>query len=138
MSRFTNEILAHAPSNAVFAPYVHYDPDGDTLQFIVHPDIYRAVRIDSALTLYVSDEHEQDRVVGGLIKDFRALCKRLCESMPGLSSSAIEDGKVRIDAMLSAHLFQTAPPEDADRLRYRKQAYDTAQELDEAVTIPSC
>lgn len=136
MSEFTNEILASVPSGAEFAPYVHYDPDGDTLQFVVHPDIYRAVRIDSALTVYVSDEPGADRVVGGLIKDFREMCKRLCESLPGLSSSAVENGKVRIDALLSAHLFVTAPPEDAERQKYRKQAYDTAQELDEAVAIP--
>jgi len=136
MTNFSEAILASVPSSAEFRPYLHYDPDGDAIQFITEADTYSAVRIDTNLTVYVSDERP-DTIVGGLLKEFRVRCKEMIEKLPGLSDSAMEDGRVRIDEMLSAHIFLTVE-KDARKAHYRKMVSRSVRSIKEPTVEMPC
>ena len=85
-----------------FTPVVHYDEDGDCIEFIAEPDSFYAERIDELVTAYRS--YRSKKVVGFLIKGVRRLREEILRRIPGFKIE-IRDGKVRLEHLLLARLW---------------------------------
>src|ERR1700722_14126470 len=98
-SKFVRDL---AKPTEPFSPTATYDPDGDCIEFLAKPDSFYAERVDDLVTVYYSQE--TDEVVGSLIKDVSAFCKKVLETMPGFQIE-IKDGRVRLVHIFRARLW---------------------------------
>lgn len=115
---FARRMLLLARSADKFKPVAIYDPDGDSIEFLVKPDTFYAERGDDFITLY----HSQDRgeVIGALVKGMSRFCQEALEKVPGFRVT-LESGAVRLEHLFLARLWLS--PADSDgmvTLAYRK------------------
>ncbi len=114
---FAKEILGLADEAHEFEPILHYDSDGDCIEFISERDSYDAERINSLITVYHSTSSE--RLIGARIKGVMQLIRR----RPYVSI-AVKDGKIRLDFLIVAGGLPDGPwgseEKPALSLRYEK------------------
>jgi len=92
-----------------FQPCVHYNREGDCLEFLVSSNRYWADRIDPIITVYM--DFESDKIVGVMIKGVRNLVKVISEKIPGFEL-AVDDGKVQMESLLLAAFWVKRFPEE--------------------------
>lgn len=115
---FGKYMLRLAEQAAPFKPSAVYDSDGDCIEFIASPEVYRAQRLDDLVTVYYGQE--TGKIVGSLIKGISGFRKQMQEKIPGFIIE-IEDGPTKLVHIFLAKLWTTHP--DADKLitvTYRK------------------
>ena len=114
---FGRYMLELARNASPFKPSATYDGDGDCIEFIASPDVYRAQRLDDLVTVYYGQE--TGKIVGSLIKGISSFREQMGNKIPGFIIE-IEDGPVKLVHIFRAKLW-IAP--DADKivtLTYRK------------------
>ena len=114
---FGRYMLELARNASPFKPSATYDGDGDCIEFIASPDVYRAQRLDDLVTVYYGQE--TGKIVGSLIKGISSFREQMGNKIPGFIIE-IEDGPVKLVHILRAKLW-IAP--DADKIvtrTYRK------------------
>lgn len=117
-SEFGKYMFRLAEKASPFKPSATYDADGDCIEFIASPEVYRAQRLDDLVTVYYGQE--TGNIVGSLIKGVSGFRKKMRQKIPGFVIE-IEDGPVKLVHIFLAKLWTTAP--DADKLvaiTYRK------------------
>ena len=115
---FGKYILELARNAPPFKPSATYDGDGDCIEFIASPEVYRAQRLDDLVTVYYGQE--TGKIVGSLIKGISRFREQMRDKIPGFIIE-IEDGPVKLVHIFLAKLWITHP--DADKivtLAYRK------------------
>jgi hypothetical protein len=118
---------ARAP-DAGFTPGLHYDQDGDCLEFLVSNEAFVAERLDKWVTVYRGRESGQ--VIGSLIKNVRELLQR----NPGLRIE-VESGPVRLSHFLQAPKFSaTSEPV----VRMYQQIIQKAEDARLSAELASC
>lgn len=90
LARFINEL----PPPDQFRPTATFDPDGDCIEFMFHPDDFYAERIDDVVTVYYS--RTSGELIGSVIKNLSALKRK----HPAAFAISVQDGKVQLK-----HLF---------------------------------
>ena len=108
---FGKYMLQLAANAAPFKPSAVYDSDGDCIEFIASPEVYRAQRLDGLVTVYYGQE--SGKIVGSLIKGISGFRKQMQEKIPGFVIE-IEDGPTKLVHIFLAKLWTTRP--DADKL----------------------
>jgi len=106
--KFVMGIAKDAKRAKPFEPTVHYDPDGDCIEFLTKPDSFYAERIDDLVTVYYS--HETNEVIGSLIKGVSEFCENIVKRCPGFAIE-IRDGRVHLAHLFLAQLW-TCPNKD--------------------------
>ncbi len=89
-----------------FAPTAVYDPDGDCIEFLASPEVFRAERLDDLVTVYYGQE--TGKIVGSLIKGVRRFRRQTLKKIPGFVIE-IEDGPVKLVHIFLAKLWTTKP-----------------------------
>ena len=115
---FGDYMLRLAENPAPFKPSASYDIDGDCIEFIASPEVYRAQRLDDLVTVYYGQETGE--IVGSLIKGVIGFRRQMQGKMPGFVIE-IEDGPVKLVHIFLAKLWTTTP--DAGKyvaVTYRK------------------
>ena len=110
-SEFGEYMLQLAAKAPPFKPSAIYDADGDCIEFIASPEVYRAQRLDDLVTVYYGQE--TGKIVGSLIKGISGFRRQMQEKFPGFIIE-IEDGPVKLVHIFLAKLWTTQP--DADKL----------------------
>jgi len=100
-----------------FQPSAVYDRDGDCIEFIAKPDSFYAERIDDLVTVYLS--HDDNEIVGSLVKGVSVFCRELLEKLPGLKIE-VHGGKVRLVHFFRAKMWTSSADNDCVTLTYRK------------------
>ena len=90
---FGKYMLRLAEQAAPFKPSAVYDSDGDCIEFIASPEVYRAQRLDDLVTVYYGQE--TGKIVGSLIKGISGFRKQMQEKIPGFIIE-IEDGPTNL------------------------------------------
>jgi len=98
---FARKMMDLASSAGPFAPTATYDPDGDCIEFLAKPDSFYAERIDDLVTVYYS--HENNEIMGSLIKGISRFCEELLERSAGVKIRIL-DGRVSLEHLFMAHL----------------------------------
>ena len=81
--------------------------DGDCIEVLLSCDNYRAERLDSLVTVYVSRENGE--LVGALVKGVRSFIRKMVERIPGFKIE-IMDGKVKLEYLFTAGLWSHDTP----------------------------
>lgn len=115
-SRFTEDTDANAPDwvrelIATAAPDPTYpmhflNEDGDCLEIFFSGDSYFGCRIDSTVTVYLSEETKQP--IGVLLKGLKHLVRRLAERLPNASLD-LRGEKMPVSYLITAYLWALAP-----------------------------
>jgi hypothetical protein len=101
-----------------FQPTATYDADGDCIEFIAKPDSFYAERVDDLITVYYS--HENNEIVGSLIKCVSRFYRDVVEKVPGFQIE-IQGGRVRLVHLFRAKLWTSALDTDSIiTMTYRK------------------
>ncbi|MBI1900766.1 MAG: hypothetical protein HYS13_06605 [Planctomycetia bacterium] len=130
MAADRNDLKRYLEENApqgTFSPCVHYDADADALTFFFSNKPEHAKRLNSRVTVYLSDESED--LVGCRIKGVRAVLEDI-----GSFDVAISHGKVKLK-MLFVALHETFSADPASRAIYR-QIGDVVRHSDLEVQVP--
>jgi hypothetical protein len=117
-SEFGDYMLQLAAKAPPFKPTATYDADGDCIEFIASPEVYRAQRLDDLVTVYYGQE--TGHIVGSLIKGISEFRKKIAEKMPGFVIE-VDDEPVKLVHIFLAKLWTTRP--DAEKIAtitYRK------------------
>src|SRR5260221_12848433 len=115
---FAKRMMLLAKPAEQFSPTATYDPDGDCIEFLAHPDPFYAERFDDLVTVFYSQE--TDEVIGSLIKGVSGFFREFSKKNPGFRI-VIEDGPVRLEHIFLARLWSSAA--DANNIKtltYRK------------------
>ena len=113
---FAKEVMRLSRPEEPFKPMVHYDPDGDCIEFLMTPDPFYAERIDGLVTVYYSFETKQ--IVGSLIKGVSKFYHNILKKIPGFAIE-VKDGKVALGHLFRAHLW-TSSSKEIQVLHYEK------------------
>lgn len=116
---FAKAMMLLAGSAEDFNPTAYYDSDGDCIEFLISPEPFFAERIDDLLTVYWSQENNQ-QLVGAVLKGISKFFEETVRSLPGFSLE-IHDGPARLVHIFQAKLWQRSrDPQDLVTLTYRK------------------
>lgn len=102
---FASHVLNKVSPEHQFQPTVTYDADGDCIEFIATQDNFYAVRIDSLITVYRSQEN--DEIMGSLIKGVSKFLRRVLQKAPGFEIE-IKDGRIKLTHLFTARLWTEA------------------------------
>ncbi len=116
---FTAFVLSRVEPGRPFVPQVHYDRDGDCIEFLTSDDPFYGERIDSLVTVYYSEETKQ--IVGSLIKGVKHFIQDIIKKVPGFRIE-VEDGRIRLEHIFTARLWYVDPQKECPGivLTYRK------------------
>ena len=101
---FEELVMSHASATPAAPPMVHYDPDGDCIEFLASNDSFYAERIDSLVTVYYS--RETGEIIGSLIKGVSRFFKDVVERAPGFRVE-IRDGRIKLVHLFTARLWSS-------------------------------
>lgn len=110
-----------------FSPCAHYDPDADALTFYFSNESDYAKRLNSRVTIYLSDE--TDELVGCRVKGVRSVLEDI-----GEFDVAVSHGKIRLKMLFVAFQAVFADSPDA-RVVYRKIGH-AVKESDLELELP--
>jgi hypothetical protein len=115
---FAEEVLRKVEPGRKFEPQVHYDPDGDCIEFFATDEPFFAERIDSLVTVYYGRESRE--VIGALIKGIRKFVKEIVAAVPGFKIE-LEDGPTRLEYLFTAKLWHSREaPKGSVIVTYKK------------------
>lgn len=122
---FATDLLAKV--SAWSGPTAYYNHDGDYIELMVSNESYRAQRLDSFVTVYVS--RETGELVGALVKGLRRFVREILESAPGFKIE-IADRKIRLKYLFTAGLWKRRDEPDGTVVLRYKQLRDVAEQTD--------
>lgn len=125
MSNYFSEMTA----GKEFKPCAHYDADADTVTVFLSNEPEYAKRLNSRVTIYLSDENDQ--LVGCRVKGVRSVLEDI-----GSFDVSISHGKVKL-RMLFVALHGVFSPDPHARDVYRKIGQATRQS-DLELELPEC
>jgi hypothetical protein len=131
-NQWLDELLAKAPTVPPSGPRAYYDEDGDCIEFLFSNESYYAERYDPILTVYYGQESGE--VVGSLIKCVRRFIHAILKDYPGFVVD-IEDGKVRLEHLLTAGMWQN-DSNDKPAIETYKQLREAAYQHRVEVMVP--
>lgn len=99
---FAQELLARVPAEPTRLPMVFPNREGDCIEVLLTHDDYRAVRVDSLVTVYVNRENGE--LVGALVKGIRSFIRKMVDRVPGFMIEII-DGKMKLEYLFTAGLW---------------------------------
>jgi hypothetical protein len=120
---FSREIEKIAESVEAAGAGAYYDPDGDCIEFLAHPEEqFWAERIDDLVTVYYGEETGE--VIGSLIKGVSSFIK----THPRFAI-LVKDGRVRLAHLFLAGFGVETPEETIEVVTYEKKMDVYAQLL---------
>lgn len=122
---FGKYVLELARNASPFKPSATYDGDGDCIEFIASPEVYRAQRLDDLVTVYYGQE--TGKIVGSLIKGVSRLREQMGDKIPGFIIE-IEDRPVKLVHIFLAKLWTTPPAADKIVSRTYRKLIEIADE----------
>jgi len=134
--QFAKEVMKFARPERPFNPQVHYDPDGDCVEFFAEPDDFYAERIDDVVTVYYS--RKTNALVGSMVKGVSKFYKTVLNKCPGLVIE-IHDGRIQLSQVFRAYLWTQLPhSKDEIRRRVYKKIIECADQIQaEAELLPT-
>jgi len=131
---FALGLLGSTAQHPAGEPRAHYDEDGDCIEFVFGSDDYFAERVDSILTVYYS--RETGEIVGSLVKCVKRFIQDVLKHTPGFMVD-VQDGKMRLEYLFTARLWQNDTPGQPVLLRaYKKLRYEACH-YDIEVDVPA-
>ena len=99
---FEELVMSHASATPAAPPMVHYDPDGDCIEFLASSDSFYAKRIDHLVTVYYSQETNE--IVGSLIKGVSKFFREILQRTPGFKIE-VHEGWIKLEHFFTARLW---------------------------------
>jgi len=116
-SDFAGSVIGLLDDIQPFKPRAVYIKEGDAIEFVAAPDDYYRERIDSLVTVYVSEKTGE--VVGSFIKGISRFMDEARRESPGLAIE-IDDGKVELRHLFRWQLWSVKGSEEIKIIRYKK------------------
>jgi len=85
-------------------PAAFYNPDGDSITFLIEATEYYGQRVDDRLTVYRA--FDDDRIVGSYFKGVRIVVELLTKKMPGFAHFH-NDRQIKIEHLFRANFYDT-------------------------------
>lgn len=124
-----SDYFAEMTAGREFEPCAHYDADADSLTFFLSNEPEHAKRLNSRVTIYLSDE--SDELVGCRIKGVRSVLEDI-----GSFDVSISHGKVKLRLLFVAlHGVFSPDPDARDIFRQIGQAIGQS---DLELELPGC
>lgn len=108
-------------------PYATYNKVGDCVEFFLSNDLFYGHRIDSLVTVYVSET--SGKPVGGLIKGVHAFIKSLGQKKKGVMYD-FSGEKCKIEYLLTAGLWFSDDETESEYARLVIELRDAVKETD--------
>lgn len=107
---------------AKFEPFAFYSVDGDCIEFFASNDDYYGKRLDSMVTVYISERTGE--VIGSLIKGVR----KLLTQFPGLRIDINKGNEVCLRHVIQLYGWQQGDPE-------LRQTYDVLKRRADGLVV---